>query len=704
MAMTTPAHRQPWLHELEICVDGNATALSARSGQISGSGAEGWLVDDARVLSVLRVRVGQEETIPLAQASVGAVSEFLGSARHLGNPGPDPTVEVHRRRELTPGRLTETVTITSRADQLVESELWVEVGGDGAELSDIKAGRAHGRRIAAVAVEAGRVAWRTPRHTVELAVSPEPATWSVEPGRAGLARLPLSVEPGGSAVVTLTLVVTRTSATLFDAEPGSGAVDWTDRVRVEADDPRLGRAVERSIADLQHLLIADPLDPRDVLAAAGTPWYLTLFGRDSLWTARMALPLGTEVAGGTLRALARRQGRRTDPVSGEEPGKIPHEIRRVAPTSADGLPPVYFGTVDATALWVCLLHDAWRWGLPEPEVLALLPSLRAALAWLRETSARSGDGLLRYVDESGRGLANQGWKDSTDSVRFRDGRVADAPIALLEAQAYAVEAGHAAAALLRALGDTGDRTLADEAAAYGSVVAQRIREHYWVGDEHVRWPAIALDGRGTPVDGLTSNMGHALGTGALTPAEARAVTDLLLAPRMLGRFGIATLATDNGGFNPLGYHTGSVWVHDSAICALGMHREGHSAEAGTVAARLLDAAEAFGYRFPELHADDGVLDHPAPYPPSCRPQAWSTAVGVALLTVALGLEADVPEGVLRVRPAVPGPFGGLRVSGLRVGGATVTIGVDAAGTVTADGLPPGIRLAPSPAPTFPPER
>ena len=217
---------------------------------------------------------------------------------------------------------------------------------------------------------------------------------------------------------------TRLEGSAFPADAVSGRDVWSPEVDVVADDPRLGRLVNQSLEDLRGLLLSDPDAPTDVFAAAGTPWYLTLFGRDSIWAARMMLPVGTELAGGTLRALARRQGTRFDPATAEAPGKIPHELRRTAytdETSGMSLPPVYYGTIDATALWVCLLHDAWRWGLPEAEVRDLLPALRSAARWLLDVAAPDADGLIRYVDESGHGLVNQGWKDSGDSMRFRDG-------------------------------------------------------------------------------------------------------------------------------------------------------------------------------------------------------------------------------------------------------------------------------------------
>jgi glycogen debranching enzyme len=697
---TQTHHRQPWLHALSICVDGNGTALSAGDGSMSGSGADGFFVDDQRVVSRFSVALGPSELVDVAHASRGAGSEFFLSARGLGDPGPDPTVEVHRSRHVAGGSLTERIAVVSRAATPVSADLVVTIAGDGADIGAVKAGLPAGPPLAATlatgtADHASAATWSTERLATRVSFGPTPA--SVDTTVDGVvAVFPVALGSGGRLEVEVVVTTERLVGSRFDADAGSAAVDWAESVAVAAADPRLGRLVDASLADLQSLLLTDPESATDIFAAAGTPWYLTLFGRDSIWAARMTLPLGTTLAGGTLRALARRQGKAYDVATAEAPGKIAHELRRTEhadPAAGFSLPPAYYGTVDATALWICLLHDAWRWGMPEDEVRALLPNLRAAARWLAGDAAPDGDGLLKYVDESGHGLVNQGWKDSGDSMRFRDGSIATAPIALVEAQAYAVEAATDAAVLLRALGtDEGDAALADSLEAWSATLAGAIRDRFWVGHGDERYLAMAIDGTGRAVDGVGSNMGHVLGTGALTPGEARLVTDTLTGPTMLRRFGVATMATDNGGFNPIGYHTGSVWVHDTAICALGLAREGHSAEGATVVSSLLDLGEAFDYRLPELFSDAGALDRPAPYPASCRPQAWAAASAVAMVTVALGLSADVPSRSVTVRPAASLPFGAMTVRGVRVGSARLTVIVDAAGRVEVEGLPDGFTL------------
>jgi glycogen debranching enzyme len=657
---------QPWLHEIEIAVDGPSTVLSARDGQVGRAAGTGWFVDDRRVLAVLAASLGDVETVPVACDTVGEESRFWGVARHLGDSSPDPTVEVHRRRVLDSHTLTEEITVTSRAADPVATTLSVVVAGDGAELSSVKAGLADAP-TPLPSHQVGRgVCWSDPRH--RTTVTPDPAPEGVRHTRAGsVLTWPVHVPPGGCWRVSLVVEATREAASAFDAGAGSALCDFTG-VRLTGD-PSLERLVDHNLTDLRHLLLTDPQDPRDVVAAAGSPWYLTLFGRDSLWTARFMLPFSRSLARGTLRTLARRQATHDDPRLAAEEGKILHEVRRSAYTgSALRLPPLYYGTVDATALWVVLLHDAWRWGLPESDVRELLPTMRRALGWMRRTAAESPDGLLRYVDSAGTGLANQGWKDSGDSMRRADGTVAPAPIALLEAQAYAVEAGRGAADLLDALDEDG----ADTWRAWAADLAGRVRDRFWVGAGKESYLAMALDAEGHRVDGVGSNMGHALGTGLLTPEEEQRVVDRLMRPDMLREFGIATLSADNPAYNPAGYHTGSVWTHDTAIILHGLVRTGHREEASQVTQALLRLSTAVHHRFPELVAGDPVGTRPVPYPASCRPQAWSAASAAVLAGALVGLSVDVPAGTVALDPSPLLPRG-WALQGVRLGDEVRTL-------------------------------
>lgn len=616
-------HQQPWLHDLQIAVDGPATVLSTWAGGMGG-GATGWIVDDRRLLRSLEVSLSDQATAPVAASSTGATSRFWGAARHLGDAGPDPTVEVHQTTRVRGHELMIELIVVSRASSDVSARLEVELGADGTAVSAVKAGRDPG--LAPQVEVEELIWWADERHRTTLHTQPAPSM--TEQSDAGKVRLtwPLRVAPGERATFTLRLVATRTTASAHDADAGSDACDWAD-LRVTGDDAWTG-LVHTNLTDLRHLLQRDPVEHEDIYAAAGTPWYLTLFGRDSIWVARMMLPYSPRLAEGTLRTLARRQATTADPETAAQPGKILHEVRRS--TYAEGgleLPAVYYGTVDATPLWVVLLHEAWQAGLPVSSVRELLPNLQAALGWMAAAVEQARDGFLRYVDETGHGLSNQGWKDSGDSMRKADGSIAPAPIALVEAQAYAVQAAYGAADLLAELGEPG----ADRWRTWGAELAQRVREHFWVGEAADRYLAMALDADSNPVDGVGSNMGHALGTGLLTEQEEILVVDRLMRPDLLRHFGIGTLSADNPAYNPTGYHTGSVWVHDTAIILRGMAQAGFPEEADRVFDALVRLSTRSRHRFPELIAGEPVGSEPVPYPASCRPQAWAAASAAVLL-------------------------------------------------------------------------
>ena len=376
---------------------------------------------------------------------------------------------------------------------------------------------------------------------------------------------------------------------------------------------------------------------------------------------RTPAPVRRHLAGGTLRTLARAQGRTTDPDTGEEPGKILHERRRAASPSEERLPPLYYGTIDATPLWICLLRDAWRWGLPAAEVRALLPHLEAALGWI----GSHGEPLRRLLQlvrpwPGQPGLEGLGRRRPVRRRAARQG-----PVALVEVQGYVHEAALAGAELLDAFGRDGAATWR----AYAADLAARFRERFWVADADGRFPALALDGTGAAVDAPTSNIGHLLGTGLLDDAESGLVADRLLGPDLASGYGLRTMSRRAGGYSPLSYHCGSVWPHDTALAARGLSRAGHPAAAAALVGQLLAAADAFGGRHPELFAGFGADEVAAPmaYPAACRPQAWSAAAAVELLRVVLGLTVDVPSRVVRLRPPTPSPVGAVEVRGLPLG-------------------------------------
>ncbi|HEV8557268.1 MAG TPA: glycogen debranching N-terminal domain-containing protein [Actinophytocola sp.] len=603
---------QQALHDLVTLAHAPDLVLSGSDGQVSPGGPQGWYSTDRRALSRLSVDLAAGRVVPVSVHREGASTVIVhnvirGIAREIA----DPKVLLTRRRTVSPACLTEKVLLRNHGDAAVSLMLRAQVGTD---LAGIDAVRSGGRTSpVAPLLHSDGVRWEAENVTVSLQCTPSADSASVADGAAGL-RWEVSLPAGGAWSVTLSARCSPGPVAGFAPVAVTESPQWT----VSSPD----ELVAANLADLEALLLADPEKPDDRFAAAGAPWYLTLFGRDALWTASMLLPVAPWLAVGTLRVLARRQGVRLDPAAEEAPGKILHEARPGPLRFGDlTLPPLYYGTIDATALWVRLLHDAWRAGMPPAEVTALLPNLVRAMDWITGPAADpDGDGLLEYAASSPGGLANQGWKDSADAIRHLDGRHATAPVALCEVQAYAYAAAAGAAALAEAFGlPDGDTWL-----SWADRLRTRFHAAFWLRDEVGPYPAIALDGAKVPVSGAASNMGHLLGTGLLSAEQSARVAARLAAPDLTTGYGLRTLTTRSAAYNPLSYHCGSIWPHDTAIAILGLTADGHHDLAAHLADGLLRAARHFDNRPPELYA---VLDEgpPVHYPSACRPQAWSAA-------------------------------------------------------------------------------
>jgi glycogen debranching enzyme len=653
-------------HELTTAVCAPAAVLSDRDGQLRRRGAQGFLVADVRHLAELTVLVDGEPAEPIGDRPVAADElVFLGAVIGLGDDNGDPTVRLERRRRVGADTLRESIELVNDSRTTITATVSVQLASDMAPVLAFRYGQATDL-VTPRPAPGALASWAAGECATTATADREPDRVEVGDDHVR-AEWNLRVPARAAAGVTLTFGATSATEEAVVCAPRTRELG---ALTVESREPALDRLVTTGLDDFRALLLADPAAPDDRFAGAGTPWYFTLFGRDSLWAARFALPLGTDLALGTLRALARRQGTKHDPETAEQPGKMAHEIRQL-PAGIErqpGLPPCYYGTIDATPLWISLLHDAWRWGAPEAEVEPLLEPMRRALDWVLEHE------FLSYVDESGRGLANQGWKDSADSIQDSAGRIATPPIVLSEAQAYAHRAALDAAALLTAFGRPG----ADEAGQWAAGLAERFRKSFWVSG----FPALALDGAGRPVDTLASNLGHLLGTGLLSTVEESTVAGRL--PELDSGYGLRTMDAAHPYFNPIGYHTGSVWPHDTAIAVGGLSRAGHPAMASALAAGLVRAGTHFDHRLPELYGGwPATQGPPLAYPAACRPQAWSAAAAFVLVSAALGLSADVPAGRLTVAPSRAfAAWFPLRATGLSIAGHPLTVEVDREGTPT----------------------
>lgn len=628
----SPMPLQPLLDDAVIALRAPTQVWMGADGHIGSRPVHGVYHGDLRHLSGVDVACADSAIETVSLVRTGSDRVTIGALlRGLDDTDADPKVRLIRERRVLAGSLTEDVVLTTAIATPVDTELVIRLCPDFSRLADVKSGLASTADITVV-VE-GQSA-TVSSATARCIITAQGATITTD-GQDLLLCWRVNVSPRSSWRASWTARMHGDDLVVqAAASPGS----WPPhRPNPRPDDPALSRWLSVALDDLDALRMSLPETPGEDFFAAGAPWFFTLFGRDSIWAARLALPLDHRIAASTLRVLAGLQGTTDDSSTAEEPGKIMHELRAGTleiPGQGIALPPLYYGTVDATPLWVTLLHDAWQAGMPLDEVRALLPALRAALEWVTVHGDSDGDGFLDYIDRSGRGLSNQGWKDSGDSIQWRDGTLAEGPIALCEVQGYAYEAAISGARMLDALGESGG----DDLRRWAAQLRTRFAEAYWVQTPEGRYPAIALDAHKRPVDTLTSNIGHLLGTGILDADDEQAIADLLLGESMSSGFGVRTMSTEAAGYWPLSYHGGSVWTHDSAIIAHGMARAGLHAHARAVVSQLVAAAEGFDFRVPELHSGDSRSSsaQPTPYPAACRPQAWSAAAAITAWSIRNG--------------------------------------------------------------------
>ena len=704
-------------------VDESTFAISGSAGDMSTGAAQGLFVRDTRIISRFEVLVDGVRTQPLAAVTDDPFSATFVS-RCLPAPGrADSTLMVFRSRYVGQG-MREDLAVRNFADEPATCTLEIVLGSDFADLFAVKEGRAGagpGPGEITASVEGG----------VAASVGAGPGDGGASPGRrstvsysyrrggvvrgvelrfvgpaevtAERATFEITVPPRGEWTTCVEVGPVfdgaavdpryRCGEPIDRATPTERLAQWRRQVpHVETTHPGLKEVISRSAEDLGALRIFDPDYPERVVVAAGAPWFMTVFGRDSLLTAWMALLVDPDLARGVLQTLARFQGTDVDPRHEEEPGRILHEMRFGDAASLSlGGGSIYYGTAAATPLFVMLLGEMRRWGVAREMVDELLPNAARAIEWIEKFGDADGDGYVEYKRATDRGLANQGWKDSWDGIRYADGRVAEAPIALCEVQAYTYGAYLASAHFAFEVGDTATY---DRFRAKATQLKAAFNRDFWL--EEKGWFAVGLDADKRPIDSLTSNIGHCLWTGIVDEDKARRVAEKLVSPAMFTGWGVRTLSKDNGGYNPISYHCGSVWPHDTAIVAAGLARYGYDSAAQTLIFGLMDAAQAQGGRLPELFSglDRGELTVPVGYPTSCSPQAWAAASPLLCLRTLLRLDPWVPYGKTWLSPNLPEEIGYLKVDGIPLAGSRVTIevGSEVSGGVAITGLPSEIEL------------
>ncbi len=684
-------------------VDESTFAISGRIGDIVPGGAHGLFVRDTRVLSRLELVVNGQRPEPLEVVSEDPFSATFVSRLAPAAGRADSTLMVFRSRYVGRG-MREDVVVRNFGDEPTFCRLELFVDADFADLFAVKEGRGAevgGQRTVERGEDRLTLGYRrgSAARGCRLQFFPPPSAVAddlvtleaIIPARGSWSAC-TSVHPIMEGVVVEPRH--RCGQPVERAAPSERLARWRRRVpQVEVEHPGWRQVVDRSAEDLGALRIFDPDFPDRAVVAAGAPWFMTVFGRDSLITSWMALLVDPDLALGVVQTLARFQGADVDPRSEEEPGRILHEMRfGEAPSLSLGGGSIYYGTADATPLFVMVLGELRRWGLAREAVEELLPNAERALRWIEEFGDRDGDGYVEYLRATDRGLANQGWKDSWDGVRYADGRVARAPIALCEVQAYVYGAYLAWAHFAQERGDDATATRYRERARQLKI---RFNHDFWLPDRG--WFAMGLDADKQPVDALASNMGHCLWTGIVDEDKAGLVADHLLSPAMFSGWGVRTLATSMHGYNPLSYHCGSVWPHDTALIAAGLARYGFMEHALRLVSGLFEAGAAQGGRLPELFSGLGREELPTPvsYPTSCSPQAWAAAAPLLCLRTILRFDPWVPHGKAWVAPELPPGVERLAVRGIPVAGTRVDVEVEG-GDVAVSGMPPGIEIVREP--------
>ncbi len=661
-------------------LDGSTFLVSDRRGDIEASPDQplGFFYRDTRFLSrwQLTANGAPLDVLSTDDLAYFCAQFFLVPAR--GSVGDNSTVSIIRKRSIGDG-FHEDVTVLNHDVEPLELVLRVEADADFADLFEVKEALAkRGERYHRLEGDTLVLGYRRDDFVRETRIR---VSREAEVDARGFTfRLSLEPHSEWNTCVFVQPVADHALAIKYrhgdeEAKPNIGMSleqFLASAPQLETDWDPLEHIYQRSLIDLAALRFTSELFPHSSLPAAGLPWYMTVFGRDSLITSFQALPFTPELADTTLRVLAARQGTKVDDFRDEEPGKILHEVRFGELTHFSERPhSPYFGTADATPLFLVLLDETERWTGNAELVQELEPAARAALEWIDRWGDRDGDGFVEYERRNKEtGLENQCWKDSWDSIRFADGSIARGPIATCEIQGYVYDAKVRCARLAREL--WGDPAFAARLERDAAELKRRFNEAFWVPERGIF--ALALDGQKARVDSLTSNIGHLLWSGIVDDDKVEGTVVHLMGDALFSGWGVRTMAAGESGYNPIRYHNGTVWPHDNSLIALGLARSGCREEAARIAQAILEAAVYFRYRLPEVFAGygRGRTSFPVEYPTASSPQAWATGAPLAFLRVLLGLEPDGDD--LRVDPYLPALIERIELRGIpgRWGRADVT--------------------------------
>ncbi|MEV0004063.1 glycogen debranching N-terminal domain-containing protein [Micromonospora sp. NPDC050980] len=652
-------------------LDGNTFVVSEDTGDIEATPSEptGLFSLDTRYLSKWVLTVNGERLNALSYDDLQYYEARFFLVPGLATHYVDAKLSIIRER-VVGGSFRETLTILNHDEKAVDLEIRMDAGSDFADLFQVKDEilNKKGELYAEAESDRLRLGYRRGNFKRETILSANRPTrydnrgfgWSLhlEPNEQWDVLIDVqtfAIGPGGRDLrMGLRAHGTERLALQHDLQ------EWIDRApKVNSEHGRVAATYRRSMVDLAALRFSPLSLGGQTLPAAGLPWFMTMFGRDSILTCLQVLPFAPEMSKTTLRILGALQGTRFDDFRDEDPGRILHEMRYGETAAFEEQPhSPYYGSVDATPLFVVLLDEYERWSGDVALVKELERECRAALKWIDDYADLVGNGYIWYERRNtDTGLENQCWKDSWDSVSYADGSLPPFPRASCEVQGYAYDAKTRAARLAREFWD--DPAYADQLEREAAELKARFNRDFWVADGG--FYALALDPQGRQCDVLSSNIGHLLWSGIVDDERAPVIAEHLVGPRLWSGWGVRTLAEGEVRYNPIGYHNGAVWPFDNSFVAWGLRRYGFAEEAACVANGILDAATYFDGRLPEAFGgyQRELTKFPVEYPTACSPQAWSTGAPLLLIRTMLGLEPH--EGHLAVDPRLPVGMGRIEV-------------------------------------------
>jgi glycogen debranching enzyme len=672
---------------LLVLKEGALFVCAHQNGDVRAcAGSQGGLYsNDTRHLSELSLAIGGRSPILLSTTTQSPyeAAVYLGNTAVEASGSPIPAMVLSIRRMLLLGeRLHQCIVIQNHSGRRVVTDMTIKLQVDFADIFEVRGAHKHSVRKPTLVLDSSAqevsfsflgkdealretiVEVRPPGRAVKDSADRAHLKWALDLDPLQIIEVEFSVEPSLEGVRSQ-----RQSFRSAREVVASKSSRWLGSCsRIDCDSAGLQSLLATGMNDLRALIT--PSEDGEIIAA-GIPWYVASFGRDALLTSLEMLVLNPEPARRSLIHLARMQAQTEDPHRDAEPGKILHELRRGELARSGSIPhSPYYGTVDATPLFLMLASVYWRWTADLETMRELEPAFDAALLWIDIYGDRDGDGFVEYLSRSPAGLSNHGWKDSQHSIMHADGSPAEGPIALVEVQGYVYMAKRGMADLYRALGRSEKAASLETEAAE---LMEAFNESFWMCDEDIF--ALALDGSKQQVRSVTSNPGHCLYCGIVDAGRAQTVAHRLLDRDMFSGWGVRTLSSRSPAYNPMSYHNGSIWPHENAIITTGFQRYGLAQESQRVAMALFEAAvESPGSRLPELFCgfDREEGRSYVPYPVACSPQAWAAAAPFMMLQSLLGISADAPAGLLAVnKPVLPGTTERLRLSNMQVGGTRI---------------------------------